>query len=300
MYLIKRLTVFLIRLVSFLPFGLLYIKSDLLAFLLYHVVRYRHRVVMINLRRSFPDKSEAEVKSIAKKFYRNFSDLILEVIKSRSITRKQFAKRISFSNYELLEDLFDRGKSVIVTMGHCGNWEWTPMQLETISRYRVFAVVKPLNDPFFEAYLKKLRTRFGTRGGLIQFKNTLRTMVAQRDEMTMTIFAGDQTPTRNEINYWTTFLNQETPVYLGIEKLAKSLDCAVVFFDIQRRKRGYYNVDISLITDDPRSTEEFEITEKHVGMLEKAITEHPDNWLWSHRRWKHQKGTTGNGTNPYE
>ncbi|MCD4790277.1 MAG: lysophospholipid acyltransferase family protein [Bacteroidales bacterium] len=278
-----------IWLISKLPFPLLYLISDVLAFKLYYIFRYRKKVVFQNLRNSFPNKTEKEIKEIAKKFYRNFADLIIEVVKIRSITKRQVTKRIQFRNYDLIDDLYKKKKSIIVTIGHCGNWEWMTIVLGMISSYRIFGVVKPLNDPVFEKYLRKLRLKFNIDGGLISFKSTFRTMVRQRDDLTINIFAGDQTPTKDEINYRTQFLNQETPVFLGIEKIAKSLDFAVVFFNVQRRKRGFYDVDISLIEENPQATEDNEITEKHVKMLEKIIIENPDNWLWSHRRWKHMR-----------
>jgi len=279
----------IIWLVSKLPFPLLYLISDVLAFKLYYIFGYRKKVVFQNLRNSFPDKPEKEIKEIAKKFYRNFADIIIEVVKIRSISKSQLIKRIQFKNYDLIDDLYKKKKSIIVTIGHCGNWEWMTMVLEMISAYRVCAVVKPLSDPDFEKYLQKLRLKFNTNGRIIPFQSTFRTMVKQRHDLTINIFAGDQTPTKDEINYWTQFLNQETPVFLGIEKIAKSLDFAVVFFNIQRSKRGFYEIDISLIEENPQATEDNEITVKHVKMLENAIKKNPDNWLWSHRRWKHKR-----------
>jgi KDO2-lipid IV(A) lauroyltransferase len=145
-----------------------------------------------------------------------------------------------------------------------------------------------VNNPFFENYLKKLRLRFTTKGGILPFKSAFRHMVRNRDKLTLNVIAGDQTPTRDEINFWTTFLNQPTAVFLGIEKIAQSLDFAVLFFDIQRSRQGYYIVTISLLEDNPRETGEAEITGKHVSKLEEVIRRQPDNWLWSHQRWKHQ------------
>jgi len=274
-------------LVSRLPLPLLYIKSELLGFMLYHVIRYRRKVVVLNLSRAFPGKNKHEVKSIARQYYRNLADIILETIKKQSISRSNLTGRICFKNDHILEDLYARGKSVMVTIGHCGNWEWMSAVLEMTSPYRVFAVVKPLSDRRFEKYMSGLRTRFSTRGELIPFKNTLRFLVQHRRELSLTVIAGDQTPTRGEINHWTRFLNQDTPFFLGIEKIARSLDLAVVFMDVYRTGRGHYTAEITLITDRPRETGDYEITQKYVALLEQAISQRPDNWLWSHKRWKH-------------
>ena len=150
-------------------------------------------------------------------------------------------------------------------------------------------MVKPLTDPFFEQYMNEmLRSRF-TKDCLITFKDTFRAMIRNKSIPSMTIIAADQTPTRKEINYWATFLNQDTPVFLGLEKISKSLDFPIVFFDIQRQKRGHYMVEITLLFDDPKNTQEYEITDTHVSFLEQAIQKNPSNWLWSHKRWKHRK-----------
>jgi Kdo2-lipid IVA lauroyltransferase/acyltransferase len=276
--------------VSKLSFPVMYFLSDILAFKLNHLIRYRRSVVTTNLRRAFPNADNNRLKRIRNRYYRNLTDLFFEVIKTQNIQKEELARRITFNNNELLEDLHLKGKSVIVTIGHCGNWEWMTQVLDMKGPFRTFAVVKPLNDPYFEEYMKRLRTKFTVEGRLIPFKSTLREMVRYRDEQTITIFAGDQTPVKEEINYWTTFLNQDTPVFLGIEKIAKALDFPVLFFDIQREKRGYYQVGISMIEEHPAASTDFEITEKHVRKLESVIQDHPDNWLWSHRRWKHSKG----------
>ena len=125
--------------------------------------------------------------------------------------------------------------------------------------------------------------------GKIDYRNVLKEMIRHKNSVNMTIIAGDQTPTASEINYWTPFLNQETAVFLGTEKIAKILDLPVIFFDTQRIKRGHYQMEFKLITDKPKETAEFEITEAHVRLLEDAIKRNPDNWLWSHRRWKHKR-----------
>ncbi len=273
--------------ISRLPFRLIYGLSDGLYLVLCYVLRYRKSTVYTNLHNSFPDKSKQEIQKIVRQFYRNLADIMLEIIKWRSIKPAQLLSRFSFENYDLFKKAFSQNKSIIVTIGHCGNWEWMGAALDLISDEKGFAVVKPLSDKRFNGYVKKLRQRI-TRGGTIPYKDTFRTLLRNRNEMlTFNVFAADQTPAGGEINYRTPFLNQDTPFFSGIEKITKALDFTVLFIDIQRRERGKYTGVISLITDDPKSMKENEIMEKYVKALENAILNQPDNWLWSHRRWKH-------------
>jgi KDO2-lipid IV(A) lauroyltransferase len=254
----------------------------------YYIVGYRKKVVYTNLRNSFPEKSEKEINKIAHKFYHNLCDLFLEVIKVKTVSQKKLVKRISFKNMEIVDRLYNEGRSVMAILGHIGNWEWVGVNAQYFFRHKPFAVVKPLSSKFWEDYITRLRYSFG-KEGLIPFKQTLRVLVKNKNHVFLTLIAADQTPTKSEIEYWTTFLNQETPVFLGTEKIAKALNMAVLFFNIQRPKRGHYEIEISVLAENPKDTAENEITEMHVHALEKAIIAHPDNWLWSHRRWKHKK-----------
>jgi KDO2-lipid IV(A) lauroyltransferase len=283
-HLFKALAWFL----SKLPFKLLYVFSDFLAFLLSVIFKYRKNVIYSNLRNSFPDKTDPEIREIARKYYQNLSDVILEVIKLRSISADNLLKRFSFENIEIFRDLFRQGKSVIVTIGHCGNWEWMGTALGLITEQKGYAIVKPLSDKRFNEYMTCLRTRLN-RDSVIPFKDTFRTLIKNKERQTFNVFAADQTPTRSEINYWGHFLHQETGFFLGIEKIAVSLDMGVVFIDIRRTGRGRDNGGFGLITDDPKSSGENEIIKKYVSLLEHSITRAPDNWLWSHRRWKHKR-----------
>jgi len=274
--------------ISILPFFILYGFSDFLFVVFFYVVKYRKKVVFTNLRNSFPDKSEKEIKKIAIKYYHNLCDLLVEVIKAKTISLNGMSKRIKYKNMEIVDRLYCEGRSVMAVCGHIGNWEWVGMSMKFSLNHKPFAIVKPLSSKFWENYITRLRLRFA-KEGLVPFKQTLRVLLKNREYKTLTLIAGDQTPTKSEIGYWTTFLNQDTPLFSGIEKIAKSLDMAVLFFNIQRVKRGYYEIEISVLTENPKDTAENEITEMHVRALEKAIIEHPDNWLWSHRRWKHKR-----------
>ena len=277
--------------VSLLPFPLLYLFSGLLKFLLHYVIRYRRNVILSNLSRSFPGKSGAEIRKIMGRYYRNLSDVILEVIKLQRISPDALKKRFGFSGFEHLKDAFDNGRSVIVTIGHCGNWEWMGTVMGMLAPVKGFAIIKPLADKNFHKYLESLRHRFNP-DSTIPFHQTYRTLILNKKEMvTFNVFAADQTPTRSEINYWGSFMNQDTPFFTGVEKIARSLDFSVVFVDIRREGRGIYNGEIQLITHEPKNAADFEITEKYIRLLEDSILRQPDNWLWSHRRWKFSRGS---------
>lgn len=270
------------------PFWLLRLKADGIRILLYYVIGYRKKVVMTNLRNSFPQLTTKELKKIAWKYYLNIADLIVEVIKINGITEKQIRERLVIKNFEVAEKYLNEGRSFIACTGHIGSWEWLGVRLSLDRRFTTFAVVKPLTDPFFDKWIVSMRMKF-QQTGKIDYRNVLKEMIRHKNSVNMTMIAGDQTPTDTEINYWTPFLNQETPVFLGTEKISKIMDLPVIFFDNQRVKRGFYEVELKLITDKPKETAEYEITEAHVRLLESTINNHPDNWLWSHRRWKHKR-----------
>lgn len=274
--------------ISKLPFWFLYLLSDIAYFKIYYLFGYRKKVTLNNLRNSFPEKSDKEIKRIARKFYRNLTDLMLETLKIRNFSFGEQDKRIVFRNFEIVEEFYKQGKSVFASMGHCGNWEWVGIMLARVAHHHPYAIFKPLNNPYFNNYMSMLRTKSGY-SNLIRFKQTYRTLVRLKHQKNIAVIASDQTPTMDEINYWTTFFHQETGFFLGLEKMSKALDYAVVFMNIQRVKRGYYEITFSSITDNPKETKEYEITDKYVKLLENSISKNPDNWLWSHRRWKHKK-----------
>jgi KDO2-lipid IV(A) lauroyltransferase len=275
------------------PFPVLYAFSGVVKFFLQYIIRYRRQIILSNLNRSFPGKSKKEIGSIVNQYYGNLADIILEVIKSEGISREALKKRFSFTGFEHLNDAFSQGRSVIIAIGHCGNWEWMGTMLGILAPVKGFGIVKPLAEKHFHKYIESLRHRFNP-GCTIPFQHTYRAMIRHKKEgVTFNIFAADQTPTRAEINYWSRFLNQDTPFYIGVEKLAKTLDFSVVFMDIRRTGRGKYAGDIKLITHEPGNTADLEITEKYIRLLEESIVRNPDNWLWSHKRWKFSRNAPG-------
>ncbi len=276
-------------LISLLPFWMLHGLADFIYVLLYYITGYRKKVTNQNLRNAFPDKDEKWIRKTSRKFYRNLADITVEDIKVLTIRQKKLAKRYRYVNTEIMEDIFKQNRSVILACGHCGNWEWMGNTLGPLFiNYKGYAIVKPLQNPYFDGFMNGLRNRY-IKDSIIYMRDTLRTMVKRKDKVTLYAFAADQTPSNPQAAYWGKFMNQDTPFYLGVEKIARTLDIPVIFIDLYREKRGYYVGELSLITDSSKSTKEGEITEAYMQMLEEAIRRHPGNWLWSHRRWKHKR-----------
>jgi len=276
-------------LLSLLPFRALYVISDYFLYpIVYYLAGYRKKVVYDNLRNSFPQKSDQEIDTIAKKFYHHFCDIIIETIKLINISEKDYKQRVKYRNPEVFFDLYDKGQNVIAAAAHYGNWEWLSGVTDSL-QHRNMSLYKPLSNKYFEKVITRIRTRFGAE--LVPMENVTRKMLAYRRDgiLTASCFIIDQTPIRSHIHYWTKFLNQDTPVFLGVEKLARSLKQAVVYMKMIPIKRGYYEYEVVLLFEDVSKVKDYEITEAHVRELEKQIIEHPEYWLWTHRRWKHKK-----------
>ena len=274
-----------IYLIASLPFGALYKASDILYYFL-RLTGYRQNVVLENLRNSFPDKSPAEIEALSKAFYRYLCDLILETLKTLKMTEVESKEHCTFHTPEWLDKLHEEKKSFIIVMGHYGNWEWAGPSFTLNTKYQLVVIYRPLTNVYFEKMMVGMRTRFGTR--ITPVSLTLRDMVANRKQVTATAFIADQTAPHDKA-YWTTFLHQDTAVFPGAEKLATKFDYPVVYMNVKRVGRGYYDVTPELLFLHPRETQETEISEVFMKRLEKEIILDPTIWLWSHRRWKHTR-----------
>lgn len=273
-------------LISWLPFWALYLLSDGIRVLLFGLIGYRKKVVLTNLRNSFPEKSEVEIQTIARQFYRNFCDLVLETLKTLTIGPAALKKHVLFEDRSVFQQYFDQGKSVIVVMGHVGNWELGGARFALEPIHPLYVIYHPLHNPYFDRLVYHMRTRMGNR--LYAMKDTIRSMMANRDQVTATAFIADQTPSPQSA-YWTTFLNQDTPIFTGTEKLARKLGFPVIYVSLRRVKRGLYAIEPEVLIEDPKATAPNEISEMHTRRLEQDIIAYPDTWLWTHRRWKHKK-----------
>ena len=278
------LVTFFLKIISLLPFWLLYLISDLLYFFLYYIFKYRRKVVQTNLANAFPEKSQDERKVIEKRFYSFLADLMMESIKSISISPDELKKRYKFVNLEVITKYLQDGRSVIAVSGHYGNWEWGPLAIPLELKKDVLVVYKSLSNKNFDNKINSIRSRFGAI--MVSMKMTLRKIAEYKNIPHVLVLVGDQTPTREESQYFTTFLNQPTAVFLGIEKIALKANDAIIYFSINRIKRGHYKSIVKPLVEYPRDTKEYEITNAHTLELENLIREKPELWLWSHRRWK--------------
>lgn len=272
--------------IAWLPFPVLYVLSDGLFVLLFHVFGYRKEVVRTNLRNSFPEKSEAELRTIERDFYRWFCDLVLETLKTLTLSPEQVKERVQVAGEAVLRNYFDQKRSVILVMGHWGNWEWGGARFNQLGLHQLFVIYHPLQNKWFDALVYHMRTRLGNK--LYAMDNTLKGMLTDRHLVSATAFIADQTPPP-ERAFWTTFLHQDTPVFFGTEKIALKLGYPTIYVGIERTGRGRYLMRFEELTADPTSTGEGEITQLHTQRLEKDIQRLPSNWLWTHRRWKHRR-----------
>jgi KDO2-lipid IV(A) lauroyltransferase len=278
----------LVGLIARLPFGAVYRLSHVLYIVIYKVLRYRRKVVRRNMAGAFPDKGAKELKELEARFYRHFSDYIVESIKMLHISLDEIKRRAHFENPELIDGLMRSGRPcVIMILGHYGNWEWCTSGNSFFEDACIYQIYRPLKSKAFDRLFIRLRTRFGSRG--IDKRNTLREMITlkQAGTRSIVVFLADQTPSINNIHYRTTFLNRETPFLVGAERIAKKLDVPVVYAEIRKTARGYYSVSFKLITDTPRSLPDFELTERYARMMEASIMSDPALWLWTHNRWKY-------------
>ncbi|MBO4871582.1 MAG: lysophospholipid acyltransferase family protein [Muribaculaceae bacterium] len=273
---------------SLLPLWFHYILADILYVLVAHVVHYRHRVIDKNLAHAFPELSDVERRRLKNRFYHFFCDFIAELVKFSTMHPNNIKRRMVFHGAEQVRDIINDGQDVALMLGHCGNWEWMtsyPLWFEGADA-GFGQVAHTLENPVMERLICAVRNRFGSQ--TIAMKETLRWLLQERAEGHPTILAyiSDQVPTWQNIHHWIDFMNQDTPVFTGVERIARKLNQAVVYVDMQRVKRGYYEAEVQVITRDPNSLPEFAITDDYFRRLEAAIRRTPQYWLWSHNRWK--------------
>ena len=277
----------LVWLISILPFKLLYAFSDMLYVLIYHIVGYRKKTVKANLNLVFPDKSESEIKSITKKFYHHFCDMMLESIKSMTISEAELKKRFTFSNVEVIQNMEKENRSIALMCAHYGSWEWIFI-LQTYINSRGNAIYKRLENKYFDALIKRIRAKYNTY--LITTKEIIPELNNLKKEGVLSIngFVSDQSPKHHKALHWNEFMGIKVPVYTGAEMLSKKLDMSVVFFSVKRLKRGFYEVTFKTLADNPKDYKDYEITDAFLKLVEKQIHEAPEYYLWTHKRWKHR------------
>lgn len=278
---------FLILPISFLPYFLLYRLSDFTFFVMYHLIGYRKKVVLNNIKNSFPNLTGTEHQQIMNKFYHHFCDIIVETLKGFTISEKQLNKRFRVRDRTLVDKFYDEDKDVIFVGGHFNNWEILALGVSKQMRHLLIGIYKPLSNKYFDEKMKKSRQRFGMM--LCPMRQTKRFFEKDFGKPKGIIFGIDQSPSNPKSAYWMNFLNQDTPMFYGAEKYAKEFNIPVVYGVIHKPKRGYYEAEFKLVTEFPNETAYGEIIEKSNKMLEENINQLPQYWLWTHKRWKHKR-----------
>lgn len=276
-------------LLSLLPYKALYVLSDIFSPIVHYVARYRLGVVRRNLSTSFPEKSRDELRRIENGFYRWLCDYFVETVKLMSVSRKELLRHVEFRNTEAIEDSFDRGQTCAGILGHYGNWELlsaTGLMFRRHPEAVVGLIYKPQRNKMFDRLFIKMRQSMG--GVCVPKQDILRYLVSFRRQNLMNIFGyiADQGPKYQNIHLWLPFLNHDTPVFTGAERIMRKMNNTVFYIDVERPRRGKYVYTFRLMTADPASLPEFEITRRYFAMLEDTIRRDPRYYLWSHNRWK--------------
>jgi KDO2-lipid IV(A) lauroyltransferase len=278
-------------LLSKIPFWFYHGLSNVLGFLFFRLKLYRYKVVMDNLTKSFPDKSEKEITNIARKFYYHFTDLLIESVKAFGFAKKTIKKRFKINPNPDVQRLLDEGRNVAIILPHFGNWEWSAQGFIFMTERNqplAIAMYKPLKSPVMDKLMIDNRSRF-PGNHLFPKQDAVREIAGHKNDHFLLGFAADQSPANPYNSYWMDFLGRETGVFFGVEKFSKELNLPAIYAHVQKVKRSKYEIDLEIITDSPKETPYGFITEKHMKMLEADIYKNPHLWLWTHKRWKRSK-----------
>lgn len=295
-YLLYIIFLISIYFIAIIPFWILYPFSDFLSFLFCYVFKYRKKVIIQNLQKSFPEKSEKEIKIIAKRTYRNLTDIVVESMKTFTMSTKQVKKRFRIINPEILDEYYSNGQSIIGVTGHYGNWEWGAMAGSLQIKHRAIAIYKPLSNKYIDNFIKRTRAENGTL--LKSINKTSETFESLKNQTCIFLLVADQSPSSTKKAIWVDFLNQDTACLHGPEKYAADYNYPVVYLDIQRVKRGFYELTAEKLIEKPESVEKNMVTKLYMNKLEQVIRKKPEDWLWSHKRWKRKREDIPSDQNP--
>lgn len=279
---------FLLKLISYIPFRVLYVLSDGLYYILYYIIRYRRKIVRKNLTESFPTLKGKEILQVEKKFYRYFTDQVLESCKMATISPEEMKKHMKFTNIEAANAVFKEGKSIALYMGHYGNWEWiSSIPLWVAEGVTSVQIYHKLRNDNTNRLILNMRERLGAIS--VEMRKTARyiTEITNTNQVSVIGFIADQSPKKKEVRYFLPFLHHRTPILVGTEKIVKHYGFEAWFLDMKRVKRGYYEAELIRMHEEPASLPDFELTEIYFRMLEKMIQERPELYLWTHNRFKH-------------
>jgi len=279
-------TRFFILLFAILPFWILYLFADLFYLIVYKIARYRLDIVRDNLRKSFPEKDEKELRRIERLSYRNLADITVESLKAFTMSKKQIFARHKVINEDEISYVYKNHGGIIALPNHYGNWEWGAMSCMQL-QWPGIALYKPLSNKYLDSYVRKNRSRLGTE--LVSIYDTARCFIANKDKKKNYVMASDQSPSNKGKSYWIDFLGRETAFLHGPDVYAKKYNYPAVFVDIQRVKRGYYELELTVLADNPQELSDGEVTRRFANKLESVIRKKPEDWLWTHKRWKLRK-----------
>jgi len=280
----------ILHILSPLPMWLHYVFADILYVLAAYVIRYRRHVIVTNLHNAYPEKSDEEIERLVRQFYRHFCDIIVETVKYATISRRNIMRRMTFTGCEQVAEILNSGQSIALLLGHYGNWEWVTsfaLWLPPVQRDVILGqLYHPLENKAFDRVVLKMRNRMGPV--CVPMQESLRWVIGNKNEgrVTMLGYINDQVPLWRNIHHWLQFLNQETPVFTGVERITRQQHQAVVYLDVKCPRRGYYECEFQVMTRDPDSLDEYAITNDYFARMEQTINRAPQYWLWSHNRWK--------------
>ncbi len=284
----QKLTIAFLKALSYLPFLVLYLLSDIFYVLVFYVIGYRKKVVFQNLKNAFPEKSEKEINEISRKYYRHFCDITVETLKMHRLPIEQMRKHVAFKNPEVLNRYFHENKGIIVLCAHYNNWEWNS-SVQSILDHSLLMVYSPMkSNPYMEKYMVGMREQYGAKGTPMNLAPRAGLSINSGPDYNLLWLAADQTPPSGA-QYWTTFLNQETPFFSGPQKIASKTDSPVFYHHIHKVKRGQYLVEFIEINSNPKNDGKHGVLLDYVDIIEQVIKGQPEYWLWSHRRWKHKR-----------
>ncbi|WP_298778868.1 lysophospholipid acyltransferase family protein [uncultured Polaribacter sp.] len=287
-FLVFALTYPFIWLFSRLPMRVLYIQSDVFFFLIYYIFGYRKKVVFDNISIAFPEKSDEEKKIISKKFFKHLMDLFMESVKAFSISEKEIQKRYTYKNINLLLEIEKTGRDIALVGTHHANWEWLMSLPLLLNNIKPHAAYTKINNKYFENVLKKSRSRFG--GVMYRTSNTIKNIDLNHKNKIQSLYCllSDQSPQIHKTHYWKEFLGVKVPIHTGAEMLTKKYNLTYVVWTSKKLKRGFYELEFQLITDNPTTYKDYNLTDKYLAISEKNIKQQPEFYLWSHKRFKHK------------
>ncbi len=271
-----------------LPFRLLYLLSDFVYLIVYYIIGYRKATVRENLALALPKLSDAERLIIEKKSFRHLCDMFLEMIKTMTISKKEIGERFSFTNLEVYQKVEEQNKSIAMMMAHYASYEWA-ISMNAYVTFSGYAIYKKIANPYFDKLVRNIRSRF--KAYLITTKETVPTIINNKKNNLLSIygFASDQSPKVESAFHWQKFMGIEVPAHTGAEMLSKKYDMNVVFLKVKKVKRGYYQANFEILSENAQNVPDYEITDQFLKLVEQQIYEAPEYYLWTHKRWKHKR-----------